>query len=401
MTDDKPEAESTKKPATTAAKKPAKKSAKAAGDAKTKEVPRARPAPDAGWFTGWRTWAVLGVVLVGGVATWKIVGSTYKGDVETICNGEAGSGFTMGKETSKVTTYIRSHLATPEGNTLYSTLSDARLMDRAKALQDEASKLHIGSCPMVASFERMAAEGEYRSDVQHLCSNIAFPNLGQQEEAGRLQMLEDWIDKNAKSPRTKEIGAALRQGGPADRATLLRTTAGSLDIFTCDLAKTLEGPLLPAKGKIPPTVDLFAEPQVVGDMPMAGLKAAVLAALPAMTECYKATVKTRPDYETKMPVKLKVGPDGKVISAGPGDSSPQDRPTQECIIDAVKSMELPKNPGPLASILLPLELTQTGVAKTPPGAASSAPVPGGSAAPPGGSAPRRAPAAPAASAPGH
>ncbi|HEY6458665.1 MAG TPA: AgmX/PglI C-terminal domain-containing protein [Polyangiaceae bacterium] len=381
-TDDKPGAQSTKK----AAKKAAPK----------EKEPPPKPAPDAGWFTGWRTWVVLGVVLVGGVAAWKILGSSYKGDIETICNSEAGSGFTMGKDTSKVTTYIRAHLATPEGNTFFSSLSDARLMDRANQLKLEAGKLHLGSCPLVASLERMAAEGEYRSDVQHLCSNITFPTLGQQEDAGRVQMLEDWIDKSAKSPRTKELGAALRQGGPADRATLLRTTAGSLDIFTCDLAKTLEGPLLPGKGKIPPTVQLFAEPQVVGDLPIQGLKAAVMTAVPSMTECYKAALKIKPDYEAKMPVKLKVGPDGKVISAGPGDSSPQDKPTQECIIDTVKAMEFPKNPGPLASILLPLELTQTGIPKTAPAASSSAP--GGSAAPPPGSA---HPPAPPASAPKH
>ena len=116
---------------------------------------------------------------------------------------------------------------------------------------------------MVAAFERLAAAGEYRADIQRLCSNAAIPHLGEVDDAARLQRLEAWIDEQAKSPRTKELAEPLKQGTSADRANLLRDVANKNDIFSCELAKTLEGPL-PSKGKGPPVVRPYAEPQIIG-----------------------------------------------------------------------------------------------------------------------------------------
>ena len=120
-----------------------------------KKAGRATPPPpkDTGWVTDWRAWGLAGGLLVFGVIGWKLLVTTYKGDVRTICDGEADSGYLLEKDTSKVTAYVRGHLATPEGNTFFSSLSDAKLAERAKRLKTEASTLGIGSCPMVASFE--------------------------------------------------------------------------------------------------------------------------------------------------------------------------------------------------------------------------------------------------------
>jgi hypothetical protein len=323
----------------------------------------------------WRAWGLVGGLLVFGVVGWKLLGSTYKGDVKTICAGEADSGYTLEKDMSKVTAYVRQHLATPEGNTFYSGLSDAKLADRAKRLKSEASTLGIGSCPMVAAYEKAAAEGEYRADVQHLCSNVAFAHLAEQDDAARLQRLEDWIDQGARSPRTKELAEPLRQGAtPADRAKLLRDTAAKVDIFSCDLAKTLEGPVMPAKGKGIPMVRPFGEPQIIGVLKAEEVAKVVVDATPGMNDCYKKGLEKKPDLEGKLAVKMKVNPDGKVSSIAPADQTVPDKETAMCILQVLKGMDFPKNAGPLVSVFLPLELTTSAL---PPGAPGAPPAPGG------------------------
>ena len=364
------EASSTDKKTT---KKPAQK----------KVTPATPPAQkDTGWVTDWRAWGVAGGLLVFGVIGWKLLGSTYKGDVQTICEGETASGYTLEKDMSKVTAYVRQRLATPEGNTFYSTLSDAKLIERAKRLKSEASTLGIGSCPMVAAFEKAAAEGDYRGDIQHLCSNVAFSHLAEQDDAARLQRLEDWIDQGAKSPRTKELAEPLRQGAtPADRAKLLRDAAAKVDIFSCELAKTLEGPVMPAKGKGVPMVRPFGEPQIIGVLKAEDVARAVVDATPAMNDCYRKGLERKPDLEGKLAVKMKITPDGKVSGLAPADQTLPDKDTAMCIIQVLKGMEFPKNPGPLVSLFLPLELTTSALPGPPPGAPGTLVPPGMSGAP--------------------
>jgi hypothetical protein len=350
---------------------PKKKKAKA-------QPAAAAPVPtaggDAGLLTAWRTWALAGLVLVGGVVAWKLLGSSYKGDVETICNGEKGSGFTVAKDMSKVTQYVRSHLATPEGNELFSTLSDAKLVDRAKRLETEASTLKIGSCPMVAAYQQVAAEGDYRADVQHLCSTVTFPKLSEQDDDARLARLEEWIDKSAKSPRTKELAEPLRQGTPADRAKLLRDTGNKIDVFTCDVAKVVESPIAPHPKGLP-QVRPFAEPQVNGALPVEALAKGLVDVTPAMNECYRKALDGKPDLQGKLAVKLKIDPTGKVTGAIPADADIVDKEATMCILAALRTMKLPANPGPMVTALVPLELTLSGNAPaggaTAPGASAS------------------------------
>ncbi len=56
-------------------------------------------------------------------------------------------------------------------------------------------------------------------------------------------------------------------------------------------------------------------------------------------------------------MKLEVDPDGKVTKVAPAEVKLEDRETVSCIMQGMHSLKLPKNPGPLVSILLPLELT--------------------------------------------
>ena len=88
------------------------------------------------------------------------MGSTYKADVQTICNAEQGSGLTVERSASKVSQWIRARLATRyDGNRLFSALTDDKLPDRAKHLQNEATAQNAGACPMTQAYiERVAAQ---------------------------------------------------------------------------------------------------------------------------------------------------------------------------------------------------------------------------------------------------
>jgi hypothetical protein len=316
-----------------------------------------RPAPEEGPLTRWSTWAIVGGVLLGGVVVWRLWGSTYKTDVRTICNAEKGSGFTIEKDTPKVAQWIRGNLETPEGNTFFSTLSDTRMSERAKRLQTEADSVKLAACPMVTAYEQLTAVGEHRSDLQHLCSSLTFPKLAELDDEERLARLEDWLDKQAKSPRTKELADPMRTAPPAGRGKLLRDTASSMDVFTCDVAKTLDSPQAEPKPSGVPMVRVWAAPQVIGSMKEEDLAKPLADATPALNDCYKKGLAKKPDLAGKLAIKLQVSPDGKVTKASPADLALEDHDTVACILDVIKGLSLPKNPGPLASVFIPLELT--------------------------------------------
>ena len=315
------------------------------------------PKPDEG-FTAWRTWALIGVVVVGGVIAWKLIGTSYKHDVETICNAEKGSGLSVEHETSKLSAWIRDHLGTPEGNELYSAINEAKVAERAKKLQDEADKLHVSPCPITASYQQIAATGDARSDLQHLCSTMTFPKLLASDDDTRLTMLENWIDAAAKSPRTKDLGAALKQApvGPA-RAKVLRDAANALDVFTCENAKSLESPPPPTPTG-DPVVRLYSPAQVMGGLRAEDVEKVLADANPTLLDCYKKGIERKPDLGGKIAVKIQVSPDGKVVRDDPGEGNEiADQQTLVCLARAIRALKFPPNPGPLASALLPLELT--------------------------------------------
>ncbi|HEX8796873.1 MAG TPA: AgmX/PglI C-terminal domain-containing protein [Polyangiaceae bacterium] len=326
----------------------------------------ARPATDDAPL-GWRTWALLGVVLVGGVIAWKLLGTSYTTDVRTICNAEQLSGHPADKEVSKMSSWLRDHLGTPEGNELFSAVSDAKVVDRAKVLQDGADKARVSPCPLVESCKRIAAEADYRVDVQRLCSAFTFPKLLASDEDTRLQMLEDWIDKTAISPRTKDLADPLRQAaaGP-DRAKVLRDAAQKVDVFSCESAKTLETPTpTPLKGD--PVVRFYAPPQPIGALQAPDIVKAIQDAQPALVDCYKKGIERKPDLVGHFTAKIEIDASGKVIKDAPGEETTvTDHDTVVCLAHALRGAKFPANAGPLTTALLPLELahddTTNGVA---------------------------------------
>ena len=337
----------------TTPKKKAKKKAKPVSPATSPAV----QAPDEG-FLAWRTWAIVGVLMVGGVVAWRLVGTSYKHDLETICNSEKGSGLSTDKETAKLSQWIRDHLGTPEGNETYSAITDSKVADRAKKLQDEADKAHVSPCPLVQSYQQLAAASEARSDVQHLCSTLSFPKLLASDDATRLTMVQQWADTSAKSPRTKELLDQLRQApaGP-ERAKVLRDAAGKLDVYSCENAKSFEAPPPPE-----PTGEAVVRPyasiQVIGGLREEDVNKSLADVTPALVDCYKKGIERKPDLSGKIAVKMQVDPDGKILKDEPGEgSSLADQQTMMCLAHAIRTMKFPPNPGPLASILLPLELT--------------------------------------------
>jgi hypothetical protein len=320
------------------------------------------PPPEGGLLSTWRVWAGAGLLLVGSVIAWRLLGVSFRADIETICNGEKSSGYTAEKDMAKVTQWVRDHLGTPEGNQFYSAMNEAKLPERARLLQSKVSEVKVDPCPMVPSLQQVAAEGEYRVDLQHLCSRLTFPKLDEEDDETRLRRLEDWIDQQAKSPRTKELADPLKQAAPADRAKILSDAAAKEDVFSCESSKTLSLPQQPPKVKGPPAVRPYSSPQIIGSMPEADLAKAIVEATPAMNQCYAAGLAKKPDLEGKLAVKLQIDPSGKVLNVGLADSKVSDKDTTACILQALREMHAPKNAGPLVSVMLPLELTTAMVA---------------------------------------
>jgi hypothetical protein len=186
---------------------------------------------------------LAGLLLVGAVVAWRLTGVTVRGDVETICRAELRSGLTLARDMPALTEWLRGHLGTPEGNAILSRLGDAPMPDRAPRLRSAAAALGLGECPMAQSYETLVADGDYRADLQRLCSQLTFPDLAAVDDPSRLAALEGWIASDAANARTKALAGPLRDAEtPAERARVLRQASRAIDIFTCDVAKIIESP---------------------------------------------------------------------------------------------------------------------------------------------------------------
>jgi hypothetical protein len=266
---------------------------------------------------------------------------------------------TIKSDMPKVNQWVKDHLATPEGNKFFAELVEARLSDRVKKLQSEASSVHAGACPMVDAYSALAAEGEYRSDVQRLCSGATFPKLVEIDDDARLAKLQAFIDKEAKSPRTKDVGGALaRATTPAERAKVLRETATKVDVYTCDVAKTLESPrAAPAATGGPPIVRVYATPQINGAIKEEDLGKAIGMATPDMQRCYQKGLEKKPDLAGQMHVRFNVKSDGKIDHAIDMESQIPDKDVVGCILKVFDAIKLPPPSSPITSVMVPLELT--------------------------------------------
>lgn len=195
------------------------------------------------WPVGSRRGCALGAVLVASVVAWKLARSSYRADVDAICQGESLAGFPVRRDMAGVSERIRARLATPEGNVLFSRLRDAPLGARAERLRAAATATGLRRCPMADTFDQLAAEAEYRSEVQQLCSYVTFPGLQDMGDPARVRTLGAWIGQSARTERMGELAAILRpMETSADAAKALRDAAAEIDVFTCDTAKVLDTP---------------------------------------------------------------------------------------------------------------------------------------------------------------
>jgi len=186
---------------------------------------------------------LAGLALVAAVVAWRLSGATYRGDVAMLCAAESRSGLTLARDMPALNEWVRGQLATPQGNALFSHLADVPVADRAGRLREAAASLGIEACAMAKSYESLVADADYRADLQRLCSYVTFPGLADGDDAARLAAVEDWIERSAANPRTRDLAEPLRAAdSAAERARVLRTASRAMDIFTCDLAKVLESP---------------------------------------------------------------------------------------------------------------------------------------------------------------
>lgn len=177
------------------------------------------------------------------MVAWRLAGATYRADVETICGAEGRSGFTLRRDMQALGEWVRGHVATPEGNELYASLGDSSMAERATHLDAEALALGLATCPLARSYEGLVADGESRADLQRLCSYVTFPGIERLDDAARLDAVEAWIAGQSADARTKGLAEPLRKAETAaERARILRSSAREIDVYSCDLAKTLESP---------------------------------------------------------------------------------------------------------------------------------------------------------------
>ncbi len=176
------------------------------------------------------------------VVIWRLRAS-YASDIETICDAEAHSGISLGRDMAGVAGWIRAHLTTAEGNAFYTTLADVPVAARAKRLEGEAAARHLPSCPLAVAYEGLLDDGRYRADMQHLCSRVTQPDLRDVAADERAETLERWIAGESVTPRMRALGPILRAAAtPRDRARILNEAAHGVDVLTCDTARDLLAP---------------------------------------------------------------------------------------------------------------------------------------------------------------
>jgi hypothetical protein len=203
---------------------------------------------------------VLGAGLVATVLGWKLARTSYPEDVRTICDAEARTHWTLARDSPALTDWIRDRMTTPDGNVLYSTLLDALPQERAERIMAAARAAGVAPCRIAHAYEDIAADADYRRDIQHVCStaglDAAVPDAGEGDAGAaadwrerKIEDIELWIETSAKSPKTQRLAAALRaaaRGGqpvPADWLegvqAALREAAQTASLPSCDLARAI------------------------------------------------------------------------------------------------------------------------------------------------------------------
>lgn len=300
-------------------------------------------------------WLVLaGVLLVAGVIGWRLSAGSYKSDIQKICMAEKSSGADAKQDVKKVEAYAKDHLETPEASAWLSELVKKGVGDRAKGLRDESARVGVGACPLVATYEAIFAEGEYRQDLTALCSTSDLPAIEAADDEGRLKKILAWIDGHAKSPRTKALSDKLSKAEPKARADALREEVTAAAVYQCELVATLVKPQASAP-KDEPVIEL-GSPQINGDLSIDKIVATFLAKKDAMRKCYDDGLAKKPDLAGKLLLKLAVAPGGKTIKATiEGPSGLPDVDVVRCVAKTAKELVFPPTASPLVTLLLPLQ----------------------------------------------
>jgi hypothetical protein len=185
----------------------------------------------------------VGLMGVGACVAWELAAATLAADLDAICYAETRSGFVLDREMGRLSAWVLAHLRTPEGAAAFRALRDEPLEERAADLATRAHAASLRACPLVASYDTLAAESRYRADVQQACSRFTFPGMTDLPPSERVQRLAEWLDARASCPRSRALAVAIREEPRIDDAQQwMRNASREAGSFSCDIAATLGAP---------------------------------------------------------------------------------------------------------------------------------------------------------------
>jgi hypothetical protein len=298
--------------------------------------------------------AALGVALLVGVVVWQLTRATYKRDLEKMCNAEKSSGVTLTKDNQAVVKWIKEHLDTPEGGTFFTGLLGKPQADRAGALESEAKRVGIATCPLVPSYNALAADSLYRTDLQLMCSMTGMPPLERLADDEKLAKVQKWGETQAKSPRTKDAIAKVAAAEAKKRGDTLRAIANDSNVYGCELAHILEEPPQQA----PPQAGFvrLVSAETTGGLTEKDVFAAMTTDLDSYKKCYDAALLADSALTGRVTIKLLVDQDGKVVSARPVFGPPSYRQVAECLGHEMKNQKFPATKAKVTTVTLVLDL---------------------------------------------
>jgi hypothetical protein len=191
----------------------------------------------------------FGLALCGAIVGSRLFAATYGHDVATLCNAESESGFVIGRNAARVTTWTQDHMRTPEGGYLLSALRNLPIGERAPWLEGRALAAGFSSCPTARSYRELSRRWMAKEDLQHLCSTATFPDFEKLDRPARLQAIDEWFDAHASTDDAHLLAAYVLDAKDAPgRAERLREAATGVGVLTCDIAKILPMPVAESCG---------------------------------------------------------------------------------------------------------------------------------------------------------
>lgn len=185
-----------------------------------------------------------GVAWAFAFAAWELTTATTARDIDTICYAEARSGLSLGHDMGRLSGWVLAHVRTPAGGSLFRTLRDAPLGERAGYLAVRARAASLSACPLAASYEAVVAASRFRADVQQACSRFTFPGMTDLPPAARVQRIAEWLDTQGGSPLSRALADAIREEPRIDGAQqCMRNASREAGAFSCDIAAAIGAPM--------------------------------------------------------------------------------------------------------------------------------------------------------------